>query len=49
LSHGFTPEGKGEVGGNLLSLAEVLGCVVVFEIVQLSQAAEKIGLRGRRA
>ena len=46
LRHGFTPKGQGEIRSNLLGLAEVLGSIVVFEVVELRQAAEEVGLRG---
>jgi len=48
LRHGFTPKGQGEVRSDLLGLAEVLGSIFVFEVVELRQAAEKVCLRSWR-
>src|SRR5437762_7236183 len=48
LRHRFTPVGEREVRSNLLGLAKVLGSIVVFEIMELSQAVEKVWLCGCR-
>ena len=48
LRHGFTPKGHDEVRCGLLSLAEVFGGILVFEVVELSQAEKEVCLRGRR-
>src|SRR2546430_1790835 len=44
--HRFAPVGEGEVRSNLLGLPEVLSRVVVFEVVELSEAVEKVWLCG---
>lgn len=49
LGHGFAPISEGEVRSDLLGLAEMLGSVVVFKIVELREAEEKVCLRRRRA
>src|SRR4051812_26643244 len=48
LRHGFAPKRQSEIRSNLLRLAKVLGSIVVFEVVELSQAEKKVCLRRRR-
>jgi hypothetical protein len=49
LRHGFAPKGQSKVRSDLLGLAEVLGGIVVFEVVELSQAEKEVSLRSSRA
>ncbi len=46
LGHGFAPVGDGEAGVEFLGFAEMRGGIVVFEVVELREAAEEVGLRG---
>ena len=48
LCHSFPPKGQGKVRSDLLGLAKVLGRIIVFKVVELSQTLEKIRLRRRR-
>ena len=46
LRHGLAPVSHRKIGSGFLSGAEMLGGIVVFEVVKLSQCADKIRLNG---
>jgi hypothetical protein len=46
FGHGFAPICHSEVGIDFLGFAEMSGGIVVFEVVELCEAVQEIGLRG---